>query len=85
MKLHIQMVTYDNSSKRLSELKGQIAAVKEQIKVAANSLLNSSPSTITTPSCGSRWRIIVSPSRTWRRCSDRVMRSRVASRRSRAT
>lgn len=50
MKLHIQMVTYDNSSKRLSELKGQIAAVKEQIKVAANSLLNSSPSTITTPS-----------------------------------
>ncbi|KAK8830920.1 hypothetical protein WA577_003620 [Blastocystis sp. JDR] len=26
------MVTYDNSSKRLSELKGQIAAVKEQIK-----------------------------------------------------
>ena len=50
MKLHIQMVTYENSSKRLSELKGQIAAVKEQIKVAANSLLNTSPSTTTTPS-----------------------------------
>ena len=44
------MVTYDSSSKKLSELKEQITEVKTQIKVAARPCLTQRPLTTTTQS-----------------------------------